>query len=101
MGENIALENEIVFKDGSYIRFNKLNTFELKICSDSDNSNCISDTLQIDYQYYQSYEGDITNPGSGAYLFIPYPETKFQYSNFTSGKLYKGNLITLITVKLF
>ena len=45
-----------------------------------------------------SWEGSGDEYASGAYLFRPSPDKKYPFSSFTSGKLFKGKVITYIMV---
>ena len=54
--------------------------------------------LKMSYRYYKSYQGD--GQKSGAYIFRPATpdEKSIKYSKFTSGKEFKGNHMSSMTI---
>lgn len=73
-----------------------LQTFMLKYCRDSQPTDCSTTMLNVQYNYYKSYQST-NDQNSGAYIFRPTNDTNagsITYTQPTSGSIYIGkNLI--------
>ena len=87
-------------KDKINITMHNYTTFELETCQDSLSSKdtCISETVDINYMFYQGRAMMGRERGSGAYAFAPTKNDPEVYGKVLEAKLYEGGFLSILQV---
>jgi len=101
--------NEINIRDQVTIKIHAgLFDFSYRLCPQKDPSDfidqfqefeCLEDTFNLNYEYYESFVGGGLQVSSGAYIFRPRSNNKKEFSPIQSGRVFRGRYLTLVQVK--
>jgi len=106
---DISGEQEL--KIGNEVTINihpNLLDFSYKICPQRNSpdlfglfpeTECLEDTFNLNYEFYESHVGSGLQVSSGAYIFRPKTNNKKSLSSIQSGRVFQGRYLTLIQIQ--